>query len=259
MISSSAYSSSTTCTFTKGRPSRSIRRSLSSRNANRLALLSRESQFDKNTILPFRDAVHFNLSNLRNHKHNATTHQILAPDWVRDEKDQSMYRILKFFIPAFIWAYNELKDALLVDEAVMAQSEALIAAHVLIINGEPEVEVDLEQFAPKRTRLEVGTAVSARSLAAWKNKAPALKHDLAQVSSTSGLDSVAGTESPSGETPQDVSFTPLLSSAPYVPQSLNTRLIQVKGGKKMGVYRQTRADAGEKRKVRHIQRKSLFK
>ncbi len=164
--------------FYQGKASRSIRRPLSSRNATASPFSPGNPSsiktlfFHSVTLFVSTSAICGTTSTTRQ------LTQISAPDWVRDEKDQSMYRILKFFIPAFIWAYNELKDALLIDEAVMAQSEALIAAHVLIINGKPEVEVNLERLAPNRTRLEVGTAVSARLLAAWKNKAPALKHDL---------------------------------------------------------------------------------
>ncbi len=68
---------------------------------NRLALLSRESLFDKNTILPFRDTVRFDLADLRKDRNSsdAVTHHIKAPAWIRDEKDQSLYRMLKFFIP----------------------------------------------------------------------------------------------------------------------------------------------------------------
>ncbi len=85
-------------------------------------------------------------------------------------KHQSFFMQLKFFIPAFIWAYTELKDILLIDDAVVKQAEAMLEAAVRMQRSELSYddEDDVDKYIPDRSRLSVGTGAEIRENPAWK-------------------------------------------------------------------------------------------
>ncbi len=204
---------------------------------NRRKLLYQESRFDQHTILPVQETPHFNFDNFRTppRKDSEDSHLFSPPKWVRRWDDQNLYRMLKFFIPAFTWAYNELKDALLIDKAVMEQSKALIAAQDRIIIGEPasQVELDLEQFAPQKDRLSEGTAVPVRLLDAWKTKLQSLKPDWERASAGSAVGNLTGVAQIVVSAPPSAEPSPSPISP---PQSVAAPPAQAKGEQKRSYY-----------------------
>ncbi|KLO04998.1 hypothetical protein SCHPADRAFT_896621 [Schizopora paradoxa] len=85
-------------------------------------------------------------------------------------KHLGLFTQLKFFVPAFIWAYTELKDILLIDDAVVKQAEAMLEAAVRMQRSELSYDDDddVDKYIPDRTRLSRGTGASVRHNPAWK-------------------------------------------------------------------------------------------
>lgn len=95
-------------------------------------------------------------------------HPISALPEGGDSKSRKLHIRLQFFIPAFIWAYSELKDVLLIDDAVVAQAEAGYEAASRMMKQEQAESVEVEAFVPDVSRLTVGTGISIRQHPHWK-------------------------------------------------------------------------------------------
>ncbi|KLO06296.1 hypothetical protein SCHPADRAFT_946194 [Schizopora paradoxa] len=85
--------------------------------------------------------------------------------------DRKLQTALKFFTPAIMWAYCELKDALIVDEAVIKQIKMVVSAsEEALVTKVAEVLLDLDAELPTKDRLMVGTGTEIRSSRRWRNK-----------------------------------------------------------------------------------------
>lgn len=87
---------------------------------------------------------------------------------IPDSEDKILFSTIKFFIPVLIWAFNELKDALLVDEGVLGQFKLLLEESYGALKNEYSEYLDLDQFRPDRERFLVGTGFEIRKADEWK-------------------------------------------------------------------------------------------
>ncbi len=149
-------------------------------------LTYRRSQFDNNTRVDRNNTPKLSLRQFSPNTiaYNENVLNLPAPQIIDESdrgaynSDRSLYASLKFFVPALIWAYNELKDTLIVDEAVISQCRTLLAANQRVLTTkETEVWVDLEASLPNRECLMVGTGVEVRANRRWKSKLTKLKKD----------------------------------------------------------------------------------
>lgn len=219
---------------------------------HRAKLLYKECEFDMFTKLPTpqRDTTFFNTDCPRNPRLRHKSHTFEPPRRMVNKDDIELYRALKFFIPAFIWGFCELKDALLTDYGVIEQTEGLIAAQDRLINGEPgAVRLALEKFVPARNRFDVGTAISVRSHPTWKAKKERLVTDweTGSARSTRRRNAQDGMSASPMSTP---------ASTPVSTPIDGTRSTKEKGDPRLGAL-QVGTTLGTKRKMEDA-RKSLY-
>ncbi|KLO13757.1 hypothetical protein SCHPADRAFT_997080 [Schizopora paradoxa] len=107
-----------------------------------------------------------------------------------DANDRILYGALKLFLPVFIWAFNELKDALLVDKGVLGQSELILEESHGALKGGLGPDLDMNPFIPDRERFLVGTGFEIRKMDEWKKNPTMLPVlDADQKSQNGGSDS----------------------------------------------------------------------
>ncbi len=94
---------------------------------------------------------------------------ILEADEQREEAHLTV--ILKTFIPAFIWAYNELKSAILRDETCIRESREEINKQKRALKRSTNESLDLDEIEnppSAASRFGVGTALKFRKQELWK-------------------------------------------------------------------------------------------
>lgn len=83
--------------------------------------------------------------------------------WSLNETDEAVARQLRFYVPALIWAYNELKKALLDEDAHISRLRSILKAQ-----DEHQLVAPLPVLNPNMLRFAAGTALTMRGEDYWK-------------------------------------------------------------------------------------------
>lgn len=92
-----------------------------------------------------------------------------------DNSEAILYDIFRFYLPAFIWAYNTLKLLLLEDDAALGLLDELLVAQTTGAR-----QITFKNMCPDFSRFDLGTGCRVRRTEYFTNKMPKIEKEALQ-------------------------------------------------------------------------------